>query len=158
MAIRKIRKNQDPVLREKAKAIKKITPPILKLLDDMAETMYAANGVGLAAPQIGISKRLVVIDVQDENGLLKLINPVITDKKGAEVAIEGCLSFPGLAGEVERAEEVIVKALDPEGKELVIAATGLLARALQHEIDHLDGILFLDRALRIIEQEAQRQE
>lgn len=158
MAIRKIRKNQDPVLREKAKAIKKITPPILKLLDDMAETMYAANGVGLAAPQIGISKRLVVIDVQDENGLLKLINPVITDKKGAEVAIEGCLSFPGLAGEVERAEEVIVKALNPEGKELVIAATGLLARALQHEIDHLDGILFLDRALRIIEQEAQRQE
>ncbi|NLP36189.1 MAG: peptide deformylase [Firmicutes bacterium] len=153
MAIRKIRTNPDPVLREKAKTINKISAPIIRLLDDMAETMYAANGVGLAAPQIGIGKRLVVIDVQNGNGLLKLINPVITQKNGAEVAIEGCLSFPGIAGEVERAEEVTVKALDPEGKELEIKATGLLARALQHEIDHLDGVLFVDRVIRFLEKE-----
>ena len=153
MAIRKIRTNPDPVLREKAKTINKISAPIIRLLDDMAETMYAANGVGLAAPQIGIGKRLVVIDVQNGNGLLKLVNPVITQKNGAEVAIEGCLSFPGIAGEVERAEEVTVKALDPEGKELEIKATGLLARALQHEIDHLDGVLFVDRVIRFLEKE-----
>ena len=107
----------------------------------------------MAAPQIGIGKRLVVIDVQNGNGLLKLINPVITQKNGAEVAIEGCLSFPGIAGEVERAEEVTVKALDPEGKELEIKATGLLARALQHELDHLDGVLFVDRVIRFLEKE-----
>ena len=152
MAIRNVRTNPDPVLREKASKLKNITSPILTLLDDMAETMYDADGIGLAAPQIGISKRLVVIDVQDENGLLKLINPEIIKHSGSEAAVEGCLSFPGVAGEVERATDVTVKALNPEGKPVEISATGLLARALQHEIDHLDGTLFVDRVTRFVEQ------
>ncbi|NLZ93782.1 MAG: peptide deformylase, partial [Firmicutes bacterium] len=124
---------------------------IIKLLNDMAETMYDANGVGLAAPQIGIAKRLVVIDVADENNLLKLINPEIIARSGRETAIEGCLSFPGVAGEVERAGSVTVKALVPTGETIELQATGLLARALQHEIDHLDGILFVDRVSRFVE-------
>ncbi|NLZ39373.1 MAG: peptide deformylase [Firmicutes bacterium] len=153
MALRQIRKNGDPVLRQKAHPVKKITPQIIKLLNDMAETMYDANGVGLAAPQIGISKRLIVIDVADEHNLLKLINPEIIASSGKETAIEGCLSFPGIAGEVERAEAVTVRALIPAGDTIELKATGLLARALQHEIDHLDGILFVDRVSRFVEVE-----
>ncbi len=153
MALRQIRKNGDPVLRQKAHPVKKITPQIIKLLNDMAETMYDANGVGLAAPQIGISKRLIVIDVADEHNLLKLINPDIIASSGKETAIEGCLSFPGIAGEVERAEAVTVRALIPAGDTIELKATGLLARALQHEIDHLDGILFVDRVSRFVEVE-----
>jgi peptide deformylase len=153
MAIRQIRIQSDPVLRKKAREVREITPTITKLLDDMAETMYDAQGVGLAAPQIGISKRLVVIDVQDEKGLLKLINPKITVRSGRETAIEGCLSFPGIAGEVERAAEVTVEALDETGNKISFVAEGLLARACQHEIDHLDGVLFVDRVTRFIEQE-----
>ncbi|MBS4008301.1 MAG: peptide deformylase [Clostridium sp.] len=145
MAIRVIRTKEDPALREVALEVKKITPQIRKLLDELAETMYAADGVGLAAPQVGIAKRLIVIDVQDENGLLKLINPLIIERKGREKAAEGCLSFPGVAGEVERDETVTVQATDPDGNTLQICASGLLARAFQHEIDHLDGILFVDR-------------
>lgn len=151
MALRQIRTNGDPVLRQKAHPVKVITPQIIKLLNDMAETMYDANGVGLAAPQIGIAKRLVVIDVADENNLLKLINPEIIARSGRETAIEGCLSFPGVAGEVERAGSVTVKALVPTGETIELQATGLLARALQHEIDHLDGILFVDRVSRFVE-------
>lgn len=153
MAQRIIRKNGDEVLRRKAATVGKITPGIRVLLDDMAETMYAADGVGLAAPQVGISKRLVVIDVRDEHGLLKLVNPEIVDKNGAVVAVEGCLSFPGLSGEVERAETVTVKALDVEGRPVEIVADGLLARAFQHEIDHLDGILFIDKVIRFVNEE-----
>ena len=154
MAIRIIRKSGDQVLRQKALDVKDITPQILTLLEDMAETMYDAEGVGLAAPQVGISKRLVVIDAQDEHGLLKLINPqVISTSSDKETAIEGCLSFPGIAGEVERAETVTVKALDTEGKPIEICASGLLARAFQHEIDHLDGILFVDRVKLFVSQD-----
>lgn len=145
MAIRVIRTKEDPVLREVALEVKKITPQVKKLLDELAETMYAAEGVGLAAPQVGIPKRLIVIDVQDENGLLKLINPLIIERKGREAAPEGCLSFPGVAGEVERDETVTVQAIDLDGNTVQISASGLLARAFQHEIDHLDGILFVDR-------------
>lgn len=145
MAIRVIRKKLDPVLREVALEVKKITPQVKKLLDELAETMYAAEGVGLAAPQVGIAKRLIVIDVQDQNGLLKLINPLIIAREGRETAPEGCLSFPGVAGEVERDETVTVQATDIEGNTVLISASGLLARAFQHEIDHLDGILFVDR-------------
>lgn len=145
MAIRVIRTKEDPALREVALEVKKITPQIKKLLDELAETMYDAEGVGLAAPQVGIAKRLIVIDVQDENGLLKLINPLIIARKGRETTPEGCLSFPGVAGEVERDETVIVQATDPDGNMVRICASGLLARAFQHEIDHLDGILFVDR-------------
>lgn len=153
MAIRIIRKSPDQVLREKALEVKDITPQILALLDDMTATMYDAEGVGLAAPQVGISKRIVVIDVQDDFGLLKLINPQIISNSGIETAVEGCLSFPGIAGEVDRAETVTVKALDEAGNPMEICASGLLARAFQHEIDHLDGILFVDRVKRFVTQE-----
>lgn len=147
MAVRIIRKDTDPVLRKKAKEIKEITPAILRLLQDMAETMDAANGVGLAAPQVGIAKRIVLVKV-GKNELLELINPVILNQSGDEVDVEGCLSFPGLYGEVARAVEVEVEALDREGKKKIIKGTGLLARALQHEIDHLEGVLFVDKVLK----------
>jgi peptide deformylase len=154
MAIRIIRKKGDPVLREAARDVKEITPQILALLDDMVDTMVDVEGVGLAAPQVGISKRLIIVDVRDEHGLLKLINPVIVSCQGKETDIEGCLSFPGIAGEVERYEQVTVQALGTDGRQLEICAVGLLARALQHEIDHLDGILFVDRAIRFIEEKS----
>jgi peptide deformylase len=152
MAIRIIRKTGDPVLREAARDVKEITPQILALLDDMVDTMADAEGVGLAAPQVGISKRLIIVDVRDEHGLLKMINPVIVSRQGKETDIEGCLSFPGIVGEVERDEQVTVQALGADGRQLEICAVGLLARALQHEIDHLDGILLVDRAIRFIEE------
>ncbi len=158
MAIRIIRKKGDAVLRDVSREVKVITPQLLVLLDDMVETMVDADGVGLAAPQVGINKRLIVVDIRDENGLLKLINPVIVDKDGSkEKAVEGCLSFPGIAGEVERDEKVTVRALGPDGKTIEICAAGLLARALQHEIDHLDGILFVDRAIRFIEEDESKE-
>lgn len=153
MAIRLIRKTQDPVLRLVSREVKDISPQLITLMEDMAETMYAAEGVGLAAPQVGINKRIIVIDVQDKHGLLKLVNPEIVSGEGKECSIEGCLSFPGIAGEVEREESVTVRALTPEGKTVEISGSGLLARALQHEIDHLDGILFVDRVIRFIEPE-----
>ena len=153
MAIRVIRTKGDPVLREVALEVQEITPQLKKLLDDMVETMYDAEGVGLAAPQIGISKRMIVIDVQDDNGLLKLINPVIIKSEGKESAVEGCLSFPGVAGEVERDLKVTIRALNEKGNPVELCASGLLARAFQHEIDHLDGILFVDRTSRFVEEE-----
>lgn len=144
MAIYNIVKIGHDVLREKAKPVNKITPNIIKLLENMRDTMYEANGVGLAAPQIGISKRVVVIDVGE--GLIELINPEIISAQGEDLDVEGCLSIPGVQGEVRRAAQVVVKALDRHGKEFTLTGTGLLARALQHEIDHLDGILFVDKA------------
>lgn len=110
----------------------------------MRDTMYANQGVGLAAPQIGVSKRVIVVDVGD--GLVELINPVIAEAKGTQIDNEGCLSIPGMVGEVMRAEHVNVKGLDRTGNETEIEASGFFARALQHEIDHLDGILFIDKA------------
>lgn len=134
----------EPVLREKARRVPNITPNVLKLLDNMAETMYDAQGVGLAAPQVGVSKRIVVIDVGE--GLLELINPEIIHREGTETDIEGCLSIPGVKGEVRRAAKVTVKAIDRTGKTVRYEGEGLLARAFQHEIDHLEGILFIDKA------------
>ncbi|NLK51737.1 MAG: peptide deformylase [Syntrophomonadaceae bacterium] len=135
----------DPLLREKAKPVKKITPNIIKLLKNMADTMYDTRiGVGLAAPQIGISKRVVVIDVGE--GIIELINPEIITGEGSEVDTEGCLSVPGVSGKVKRWRKVKVQALDRHSKRFELEAEGLLARALQHEIDHLEGILFVDRA------------
>lgn len=149
MAVYRIVEVGDPVLREHARPVPKITPNIVKLLQNMADTMYDAPGVGLAAPQIGISKRVIVIDAGE--GLIELINPEIISAEGQEVDVEGCLSVPGLQGEVRRAARVKVAGLDREGKPVIVEGEGLLARVLQHEIDHLNGILFVDKVIRFIE-------
>lgn len=145
MAIRNIRISTDEVLRKTCKPIKEITPNLLTLLDDMADTMYEANGVGLAAPQVGILKRAVVIDIGE--GLVELLNPVILETSGSQIDEEGCLSLPGQSAPVERPYYVKAKAMDREGNEFIIEGEELMARALCHEIDHLDGILYIDKAL-----------
>ncbi|HWR44780.1 peptide deformylase [Sporomusa sp.] len=144
MPVMEIRKAGDKVLKIMAMPVDKIDRKIKHLLDDMAETMYAADGVGLAAPQVGVSWRIVVIDVGE--GIIELINPEIVAKEGCEIGTEGCLSVPGMYGEVERYATVTVEALNRNGKKIRINGSGLLARALQHEIDHLDGILFIELA------------
>jgi len=147
MAVYRIVEMGDPVLREKCRPVKHITPNIHKLLENLAETMYDANGVGLAAPQIGVPKRVIVVDVGD--GLMELINPEIVSCDGAETDFEGCLSLPGVRGEVVRAARVTVTGYDRNGKKVEYTGEGLLARAFQHEIDHLEGILFVDKADRV---------
>ncbi|MBP2633317.1 MAG: def1 [Firmicutes bacterium] len=144
MAILEIRKAGDKVLKEICKPVEKIDRKIRQTLSDMAETMYKANGVGLAAPQVGISLRLVVIDVGD--GLIELINPIIIKSEGREKDTEGCLSIPDIYGVVERFSKVTVESLNRHGKKQFLVGEGLLARAFQHELDHLDGVLFIDRA------------
>ena len=144
MAILEIKEYGEPVLREKALPVKEVTPEILNIIKDMAETMYADSGVGLAAPQVGISKRIILID-GEEDGLIVLINPMIVKSEGEVVAEEGCLSVPGIYSQVKRASKVTVKALNENGDPIEITKEALTARALQHEIDHLDGILFVDR-------------
>ena len=143
MAVYKIVEAEDD-LRDKAKLVTKFGKNIEKLLDNMKDTMYANRGVGLAAPQIGVSKRVIVVDVGD--GPIELINPEIIDVDGTQTDSEGCLSFPGIMGDVTRAFKVEVKGLDRVGDEIGVRAEGFFARALQHEIDHLDGILFIDKA------------
>lgn len=138
----------NPVLRQKATAVNKIDKKIQRLLKDMAETMYAANGVGLAAPQVAVSKRIVVIDVGD--GLIEMINPEIIKKEGSVVGGEGCLSVPDYEGEVERAAYVECEFTDRKGQRMLLQADGLLAVAVQHELDHLDGVLFIDKAQTIM--------
>ena len=137
MALRTIRVDGDDVLRKVCKPVKEMTPRTEELIDDMFETMYAANGVGLAAPQVGVLKRIVVIDVMDGSPLV-LINP---EKTGSE----GCLSLPGLEGEVTRPNHVVCKALDRNMQEITVEGTELLARAICHELDHLDGVLYKDK-------------
>lgn len=149
MALLEIKLYPDPILRLEARAVPKITASVRKLLDDMAETMRAAEGVGLAAPQVGVSKRIIIVDVGE--GLIELINPRLEKREGLETAMEGCLSIPQYVGEVERAATVTVVGLNREGEEIRITGSGLLARALQHEIDHLNGILFIDRAKNLYE-------
>jgi len=133
----------DSVLREKCMEVHKFNDNLHRLLDNMAETMYAEQGVGLAAPQVGIPKRVVVIDTEGE--LIELVNPVIVESSGNQTGEEGCLSIPGEYEEVSRAAEVTVKGQDREGREITLTGSGMLARAIQHEIDHLDGVLFVDR-------------
>lgn len=147
MALRNIRIDDDPVLRKKARKVEVIDDKIKNLLEDMAETMYNSDGVGLACPQIGILKRLVTIDVGDEHGLLKMINPEILESSGEQVGPEGCLSIPDVRGFVKRPEKVKFKYTDVDENEQIIDATGLLAVCICHEIDHLNGILFTDLAL-----------
>ncbi len=147
MAIRTILHYPDPRLREKAKPVEAITPEIIKLIDDMAETMYAAPGVGLAATQIGEPHRVFLVDIagEDEPSDLRVfVNPEIVQKDGDQTWEEGCLSFPGVTEEVKRAATLKVRAMDKEGKPFEVEADGLLAVAIQHEHDHLDGVLMID--------------
>jgi len=148
MAIRSILHYPDTRLRQKAAPVASITPEIQKLVDDMAETMYAAPGVGLAATQIGEAHRIFLIDIAAEDepsNLHVFINPEITKIEGEHVGPEGCLSFPGISEDIKRASKVAVRALNREGKPFELAAEGLLAVAIQHENDHLDGVLMIDR-------------
>ena len=145
MAVRNIRIHPDPVLRQKAKRVTEIDPSIQKLIDDMVETMKAAPGVGLAATQVGVSLRVIVAEVPGDKGALALVNPQVVKRGGERVCEEGCLSIPGYKGEVKRSEWVKVKGLDRSGKEMRVKGEELLAQVLEHEIDHLNGILYIDR-------------
>ena len=143
MAIRQVRTIGDDILRKECKPVKEITPRIAELIADMFETMYEANGVGLAAPQVGILKQIVVMDVDDGNQYV-LINPEIIEQSGSQTGQEGCLSVPGKCGQVTRADHVKAKALNENMEEYEIEADGLLARCILHECDHLDGKLYVD--------------
>ena len=142
--IREIIRYPNPILRKKCSAVKKVDAPIQKLIDDMIETMHTAPGVGLAAPQVGENLRVIVVDIGE--GAFAVVNPK-TKKKNRilQTFEEGCLCLPGIVGPVERASQVTVEGLDRQGQKLIIEAEGFLATVLQHEIDHLDGIVFLDR-------------
>lgn len=155
----RIRTYPDPVLKSKSIHVEKIDETIRDLLDDMAETMYLNNGIGLAAPQVGRNLRVIVVDAERGEGgsrLLKLVNPRITRREGKTRSEEGCLSLPELTVEVERSEKVTVEAMLPEGESTTLEAEGLLAICLQHEIDHLDGVLLVDRLSSIRRQLYQR--
>jgi peptide deformylase len=146
--LRPILKYGERVLHEPARDVEAITPEILALITDMVETMYAAPGIGLAAPQVGVPLRIFVIDLsvgRDANGLITMINPVFVEREGMQLEEEGCLSLPTFNATVPRPARVVVRGLDREGKEQQLEGTGLLARAFQHEIDHLDGRVFVDR-------------
>ena len=144
MAIRKIREYGDEILRKKAREVEVVDEKIRELIEDMIETMHKYNGVGLAAPQVGVLKRIVVIDLYDDNGPISLINPKIVKQKGKQEVEEGCLSFPNQYAKLIRPEEVVAEALNENGEKIKIKAKGLLAQAICHELEHLDGILFID--------------
>ena len=145
MAVMKILRLGDETLRKKSHPVTKIDRRTIGLLKDMAETMYAADGCGLAAPQVGILRRMVVIDVGD--GLIELINPELIESEGEEIGVEGCLSVPGRRGTVKRPTKVVVRALDKKGREIELTAEGFLARAVCHELDHLDGTVYVDKMI-----------
>ena len=145
MAVMKILRLGDETLRKKSHPVTKIDRRTIGLLKDMAETMYAADGCGLAAPQVGILRRMVVIDVGD--GLIELINPEIIESEGEEIGVEGCLSVPGRRGTVKRPTKVVVRALDKKGREIELTAEVFLARAVCHELDHLDGTVYVDKMI-----------
>jgi peptide deformylase len=145
MAVLKVRRYGDPVLRRKAEPVGPITAELRALVDDMIDTMYDEAGIGLAAPQVGVSLRLMVVGHDDRKGPQAIVNPVITDRGGEVTAEEGCLSIPGIFANVTRSEWVQVEATDLEGRPVSLRGRGLFARVLQHELDHLDGVLFIDR-------------
>lgn len=156
MAIRKIREEGDPLLRKKSREIEKIDDRVKELLDDMYDTLKdSQDGVGLAAPQVGVLKRAIVIDLSDEGGEgpFKLVNPKIVKRKGEQVCREGCLSVPGILGDVIRPAEIIVEAINEKGEKVRIKAKDILAVVFCHEIDHLDGVLFVDKATDLYEVE-----
>ena len=145
MAIRNLRYGNDEILRKRAREVDVIDDKIKELAQDMMDTMHKFDGVGLAAPQVGILKRVIVIDLYEENTQYMLVNPVIKKEKGEQVVDEGCLSFPNQYGKVRRPKSIVVEALDLEGKKVVIRAKDLLAQALSHEIDHLNGEVFINK-------------
>lgn len=145
MALRTVVKIGDDVLRKKCRVVTVFDQKLRTLIDDMKETLEREQGAGLAAPQVGILRRVVVVDVKDNHGVIELVNPEIVSAEGSQTGTEGCLSLPGEFRDIERPSHVTVKAQDRNGNEFTITGDGLLARALCHEIDHLDGILFIDR-------------
>lgn len=147
MAIRKIREEGDEILKKKSRPVEQLNEKIQELIDDMLDTMYKANGVGLAAVQVGVLKQVIVIDIADESGPLILINPKIIKEKGEQEVEEGCLSFPNKFARVIRPAEITVEALDRNGKTFKIKGKELLAQAISHEIDHLNGIVFVDKII-----------
>ena len=147
MALKKIIEYPDPILRKKSESVKKVDKEIKQLIEDMAETMYASRGIGLAAIQIGVVKRVIVVNIGE--GLVALVDPEVLKGEGEIQMEEGCLCLPGVMVEVKRSEKIKVKGLNEKDEEIVIDAEGLLARALQHEIDHLNGILIIDKVSKI---------
>lgn len=147
MAIRTIREENDEILRKKAREVEKIDEKIKELVDDMVETMHKYDGLGLAAPQVGVLKRIVVIDLYDDRGVIVLINPVIKKEKGKQIVEEGCLSFPNKFAKVERPEQITIEALNINGEKIKLTGKGLLAQAIAHEIDHLNGEVFMDKII-----------
>lgn len=147
MALRQIREDGDEILRKTAREVEIIDERIQVLIDDMIDTMHSLNGVGLAAQQVGILKRVIVIDLYDDNGPMALINPVILKEKGTQECDEGCLSFPNQFAKIIRPKEIEVEALNREGEKIKIKAKDLLAQAISHEVDHLNGIVFVDKII-----------
>ena len=146
MAVLEVVKAGHPILKEVAEPVEHVNKKMRALIEDMADTMYKTEGVGLAAPQVNVSKRIIVVDVHAGSGLIALINPEIIHGEGSQIGLEGCLSVPGYFGDVERFEKVTVKGIDPHNKKVMIKAEGFLARIFQHEIDHLEGHLFIEKA------------
>jgi peptide deformylase len=147
--VRRIVTDPDPILHKVAKKVSELElkmPLTQQLIDDMIETMHDAPGIGLAAPQVGIGKRIIVVHVNEEHGPYAVINPVVSDFDGEAIATEGCLSIPGIVGDVKRAERCTISGLDRKGKRFQLEADGLVARCFQHEVDHLDGVLITDKA------------
>ncbi|MBI0578441.1 peptide deformylase [Neobacillus cucumis] len=153
MTIRKIVNYPAEILEQPCKPVTKFDRKLGKLLDDMYDTMIQYDGVGLAAPQIGLDVRIAIVDIDDEHGTIEMINPRLLEAEGEQTGPEGCLSFPGLFGDVTRANYVKIEALNRKGKKYTFEAEGFLARAIQHEMDHLDGVLFTSKVIRYLEEE-----
>ncbi|MEW9501356.1 peptide deformylase [Jeotgalibacillus marinus] len=153
MAILEIVKHPDERLEKECSTVTEFNEKLHTLLDNMFETMVERDGVGIAAPQVGICERVAIVDLDDDEGTLEMINPSLTRKKGSATDVEGCLSFPGIYGEVERPEMIVLKAQDRNGKWFELEADDYLARAIQHEVDHLHGVLFTAKVTRFVKEE-----
>ncbi|MDD2579969.1 MAG: peptide deformylase [Eubacteriales bacterium] len=145
MALRKIIIDGDPALRKASRPVEAVNDRIKTLIDDMIETMYENNGIGLAAVQVGVLRRIFVMDIQDGSGVHVMVNPEIVEREGSQMYMEGCLSVPGCAGEVERPARLVIRAMDRDGQPFEMEAEGLKAVCISHENDHLDGVLFTDK-------------